>query len=150
MIGNFFQSIGRYSRVLGQWLLFVVLALGMAKAPLAYSCIPLLDDSDTPVKQLTNADSPCHLPNRHIPPADPKRECCLVSLDNGLRGGDSGFLPSQSLTQTSADAPAILPADATNLLPRRPTSPAFTVSPLPSAVPANGQPPYLLTQRFRL
>ncbi len=149
MTRNFFQSIGHYGRVLGQWLLFVVLALGMAKAPLAYSCIPLLDDSDRLVSQLTNADSPCHLPNQHIPPADPKRECCLVSLDNGLRGGESGFLLSQPVGQTGIDAPAI-PADATNLLPRRPTSLAFTVSPLPSTVPANRQPPYLLTQRLRL
>lgn len=135
-------------RLLMHALLLVVLALGLARVPLAYSCVPVLDDSGQTEQQLSSAGGPCHTPGPLIPAPETERDCCLLDIDHGLRGAESGFTVSPLQFQQFAEQPAI-PADETAFVNKvafiKPAIPDIRTSFSPAR-----QPPYLLTLRLRI
>lgn len=136
-------------RLGGRWLLFIILALAVAKTPLAYSCVPLQDNNSQPVSQLTNAGVPCHTSGSHTAFPQSEEECCLINIDSGLRGAEAGFILSPLQSQQSADLPALPPDLDAWLWPEQPIAqhpPARADTALLSVTP----PPYLLTQRLRI
>ncbi|MEX2516461.1 MAG: hypothetical protein WD572_06060 [Gammaproteobacteria bacterium] len=144
------DSLLRGLRLTGRWLVFVVLLLGLVKTPLAYSCIPLLDTNGSPISQLHNTDQPCHEPVLPALPEDPERECCLFNIDNGLRGGESGFLLTQPQTHDAPGYLAVLSSDYTDLLPGCTSTLTLVFKDRPASLTTSLLPPYLLTQRLRL
>lgn len=144
------SHIVHYWHLIGRWLLFVILALGLAKTPLAYSCTPVQDtDNGSTRTQLTNTGAPCHTPNPLLPPPTPERECCLINIDNGLRGSESGFILSPLQAAKIADEPAALPTVETDFSSRTGFI-KLAVPEIPKNFSATKQPPYLLTQRLRI
>jgi len=136
-------------RDVGRWLLFFALALGFAKTPLAYSCPPQFDHAGHSASHAGSTDNPCHHPlNHRLSPGEQDRDCCLLDIDNGLRGGESGFPVSQLLNQQPVDQPAADLAEAPRIAGERHPTPAIPVS--AGAFPVTKHPPYLLTLRLRL
>lgn len=140
-------------RPVSRCMLVVILALGFAKAPLAYSCLPQFDQAGQAISQAidqaSGSTSPCHHPSNHkLPPDDPKRECCLITIDNGLRGAADGFVLSKIDPVETQQQPAIAVNDNHFLLlqPR----PILRASAPVRPVAATFYPPYLATQRLRI
>jgi len=143
------RSITYPWRLAGRWLLFIMLTLGLAKTPLAYDCIALLDNDSNPADQLAGADVPCPQAQHYNTPADDKRECCLINIDNGLRGAETGFVISALQNTHPPDQPADLPIDKAWFSPGYQAI-TLATHPTVSVLPTAPQPPYLLTQRLRL
>ncbi len=135
-------------RLLGRWLLVIALALGFAKTPLAYECLPQAEHPGTVSGHVGGNPEPCHQAHEVVPPAEVDPECCLVSIDHGVRGAEAGFVLSKADYRDAQTQPVItVDADAW-LLPPLPRQ-HVAASSVRKSVPLF-QPPYLITQRFRL
>lgn len=152
MKGSTWKRIISYCGIGCRQLLFMILFLGLAKAPLAYGCLPFgADDGATVTGQIKNADSPCHHKAKDFLVVTEDTDCCLVKIDHGFRGAENGFIAlSFSVPDPDYNASdAVLPA--ADFYPE--SSHRIIAAPLAYRQVApfsQNHPPYLTTQRLRL
>lgn len=153
MKGSTWKRIIGYCGIGCRQLLFVILFLGLAKAPLAYGCLPFVvaDEAASVTSQIKNAGGPCRHKAKDFLVVAEDGDCCLVTIEHGFRGAENGFIalsfsvsdPDHHASDAALPTAGLYPESS-----RRMIAAPLAYRQIDSF--SQNHPPYLITQRLRL